>query len=194
MGIKSKNIMIIITISIFLPISIYALCKYEIQIDMQVELVDEKIVYTINKNDNPLGCVILNEQINDSIIKYNSPEETNKNIFLKHKLENGIVKESYIGLIVSEDNVSDKIYYLRGIANDISVDDFISPYYEENVSIIKNIFGENSEYCSENSDKYICNKQDFYYCEASKKGSVFVGKGLWQCFVDLTGYSGCTQD
>ena len=34
MGIKSKNIMIIIfTISIFLPISIYALCKYEIQID-----------------------------------------------------------------------------------------------------------------------------------------------------------------
>ena len=187
---------IIIGLSILLPISTLALCKYTIQINMKTKIIKEKYVYTINENNNNLGYVVLGEKINNTILIYESEEETNKNIFLKHKLENDIVKESYLGFKITDEqanfdqNIKVGTYFLRGTPQDSSIVDFTSPYYAENKNIMKQAFGNNN--CTENSNKFMC-QNNTYYCETLKSGAVYCGSELWQCFVGNNGMSGCTQ-
>ena len=110
------------------------------------------------------------------------------NVFLKHKLENNIITETYVGFVYNNND-----YYLHGIAPD---DFSISPYYEENSYILANVFRSN---CRE----YPACAGSCYYTEGSdagitavafSHGTVNATDGEFTCYHgDDGGYSYCFE-
>ncbi|MBR1936452.1 MAG: hypothetical protein IJ842_02030 [Bacilli bacterium] len=150
-----------------------------IQSDSNAVPKPEPYVYTVNKYNssttNPkYNGVWLNQTFPTSITKYNTPSEaltaiasaSSKDLpfYLKHKIENGIVTESYVEFVVTEEMAQANTgmvagtYTLRGektYDSDTSTwlvdESYISPYYEANKEVIKTAFGyaTNSSRCSE---------------------------------------------
>ena len=136
-------------------------------------------VYTVNKYDDSIttplyNAVWLNQTFPTSITQYQTPSEaltaiataSSKDLpfYLKHKIENGIVTESYVEFIVTPEMAAANTgmvagtYTLRGektYDDDTSTwlvgTDYISPYYEANKEAIKTAFGysTNPSRCSE---------------------------------------------
>lgn len=150
-----------------------------VQSDSNAVSKPEPYVYTVNKYDssatNPkYNAVWLNQAFPTSITQYQTPSEalaaiasaSSKDIpfYLKHKIENGIVTESYVEFVVTEEmaqantGMVEGTYKLRGektYDDDTSTGlvgtDYISPYYEANKEAIKTAFGyaTNPSRCSE---------------------------------------------
>ena len=184
-----------------------------------------EIVYTVNKYDysatNPkYNAVWLNQTFPATITKYQTAIEalaaiasaSSKDLpfYLKHKIENGIVTESYVEFVVTEEMAQANTgmvagtYTLRGEKTydlDTStwlVDkSYISPYYETNKEAIKTAFGyaTNSSRCSESgtgrSSYFGCSVSGLYaYSDASGYVRAY-DAGSSTCDVYHSGYSSC---
>ena len=184
-----------------------------------------EIVYTINKFDrnatNPkYNAVWLNQPFPESITKYQTASDALAAIasaspkdlpsYLKDKLENGIVTESYVEFVVTEEMAQANTgmvagtYTLRGektYDGDTSTwlvgIDYISPYFEANKEAIKTAFGyaTNQSRCSE----YDTGRASEFTCgvvglnaRSRADGHVFAsGIGNSSCGVDNEGISSC---
>ena len=150
----------------------------------------EPYVYTVNKYDesvtNPkINAVWLNQTFPTNITQYQTPNEALAAIasassqdlpfYLKHKIENGIVTESYVEFVVTPEMAQSNsgmvagTYTLRGektYDDDTSTwlvgTDYISPYFEANKEAMKTAFGytTNPSRCSESgtgrSSNFVC--------------------------------------
>ena len=187
-----------------------------------------EIVYTVNKYDssttNPkYNSVWLNQPFPESITKYQTASDALVAIktassqdlpfYLKHKIENGIVTESYVEFVVTEEMAQANtgmvagtytLYKLRGektydpdTATWFVGTDYVSPYYEANKEAIKTAFGyvTNPERCSESgtgrTSGFYCSVSGLYayssasgYVNASVPGSSY-------CDVGYNGDSSC---
>ena len=150
-------------------------------------------VYTVNKYDSSVtspkyNAVWLSQAFPASITQYNTASEaltaiataSSKDLpfYLKHKIENGVVTESYVEFVVTEamaqanSGMVAGTYTLRGERTydpDTStwlVDtSYISPYYEANKEAIKTAFGyaTNSSRCSESGT----GRSSYFSCSVS---------------------------
>ena len=181
-------------------------------------------VYTVNKYDDSVttpqyNAVWLNQAFPTSITKYQTPSEAltaiatasgqNLPFYLKYKIENGIVTESYVEFVVTPEmaaantGMTAGTYTLRGEktyenGSYIVGTDYISPYYEANKEAIKTAFGysTNPSRCSESGT----GRSSGFYCSVSGLsasayafGSVFADDiGGSRCCVDNYGSSCCS--
>ena len=150
-------------------------------------------VYTVNKYNSSTttpkwNSVWLNQAFPASITQYNTPSEaltaiataSSKDLpfYLKHKIENGIVTESYVEFVVTPEMAAANTgmvagtYTLRGektYDSDTSTwlvgTDYISPYYEANKEAIKTAFGyeTNQSRCGESGT----GRSSYFYCRVS---------------------------
>lgn len=183
-----------------------------------------EIVYTVNKYNYSTtipkwNAVWLSQAFPESITKYQSPSEALNAIatasskelpfYLKHKIENGIVTESYVEFVVTEAIASANLgmvpgtYILRGkktydLGSTYPIDEsYISPYYEVNKEVIKTAFGytTNPSRCVEVGTGY----SSYFYCsvyglnaDANADGSVNAyDSGSSRCYVNYNGYTYC---
>ncbi len=175
-----------------------------------------RIVYTVNHNNN--GSVYLNQAISSGITQYQTPSEaltaiataSSKNLpfYLKHKVENDIVTESYVEFVVTPEMAAANTgmvagtYTLRGEktyenGSYIVGTDYISPYYEANKEAIKTAFGysTNPSRCRE----YGTGRSSYFYCRVSGLRANAYAYGTVSaddydssnCNVDGGGYSDC---
>ena len=185
----------------------------------------EPYVYTVNKYNssatNPKwNSVWLNQTFPTSITKYNTPSEaltaiasaSSKDLpfYLKHKIENGIVTESYVEFVVTEEMAQANTgmvagtYTLRGEKTydpDTSTwlvdESYISPYYETNKEAIKTAFGyatnlsRCSEYGTGRSSYFSCSVSGLYASSGANGYVVASGAGSSYCYVYYYGYSYC---
>ena len=194
-----------------------------VQSDSNAIAKPEPYVYTVNKYNSSTtepkwNSVWLNQAFPTSITKYNTPSEaltaiasaSSKDLpfYLKHKIENGIVTESYVEFVVTEEMAQANTgmvagtYTLRGEktydddANTWLVDEsYISPYYETNKEAIKTAFGyaTNPSRCYESGT----GRSSIFYCSVSglyahsvATGNVYAGSGCL-CYVSDRGNSDC---
>ena len=182
-------------------------------------------VYTVNKYDSSVttpkwNAVQLNQAFPTSITQYQTPSEALSAIatassldlpfYLKHKIENGIVTESYVEFVVTPEmavantGMVAGTYTLRGektYDSDTSTylvdESYISPYYEANKEAIKTAFGysTNSSRCSESGT----GRSSRFFCAVSglsagpfADGYVLVnGHDSSKCYVSPNGASYC---
>ena len=196
-----------------------------VQSDSNAIAKPEPYVYTVNKynssvTDPKYNAVWLNQFFPTSITKYNTPSEaltaiasaSSKDLpfYLKHKIENGIVTESYVEFVVTEEMAQANTgmvagtYTLRGektYDNDTSTylvdESYISPYYETNNEAIKTAFGyaTNTSRCSESgtgrSSLFHCSVFGLHaYSRANGRVSVH-DSGSSSCYVHYNGTSNC---
>ena len=164
-----------------------------VQSDSNVVDKPESYVYTVNKFDsnvtNPKwNSVWLNQTFPTGITKYQTPNEVlaalatassqDLPFYLKHKIENGIVTESYVEFVVTEDMAQSNsgmvagTYTLRGDkTRDSDTNtwlvgtDYISPYFEANKKVIKTAFGFaiNPSRCTESGT----GRSSYFSCSVS---------------------------
>ena len=143
----------------------------------EVEHLLNGIVYTVNKYDsnvtNPKNNKVwINQEYPETIPYFETPAEalsaiataSSKDLplYLKHKVENGIVTEQYVEFVVTETLAQANAgmvagtYTLRAektYENGAFIvgTDYISPYYEANKEVIKTAFGyaTNASRCGE---------------------------------------------
>ncbi len=131
--------------------------------------------------------------------------------YLKHRIEEEIVTESYVEFIVTSamananPGMTAGTYTIRGddtydedATNSIHCpdeyydptqpDECISPYYENNVTTLLNAFG--NTYCTYNMYYVSCEVPNLYV-DASMIGNVDASKGYCFCGVGSTGDSSC---
>ena len=185
----------------------------------------EQYVYTVNKYNssatNPkYNAVWLNQEFPTSITQYQTPNvalaaiasASSKDLpfYLKHKIENGIVTESYVEFVVTEEMAQANIgmvagtYTLRGEktydldTNTWLVDEsYISPYYEANNEEMKTAFGyaTNSSRCNESGT----GRSSSFYCGVFGLNAISHANGSVDasdtndsdCYISSTGYSCC---
>ena len=192
--------------------------------DDAVPVDHSRIVYTVNKYNSSTttpkwNAVWLNQGIHESIIQYNTPSDaltaiataSSKNLpfYLKHKLENGIVTESYVEFVVTPEMATANTgmvagtYTLRGEktyenGSYIVGEDYISPYYESNKEALKTAFGYSTnpsrcnEYSNGRSSNFNC-YVSVLSASASADGYVYVydGDDSSGCSVGTNGISSC---
>ena len=184
----------------------------------------EPYVYTVNKYDesvtNPkYNAVWLNQTFPTSITQYQTASEalaaiaaaSSKDLpfYFKHKIENGIVTESYVEFVITEEMAQSNAgmvagtYTLRGEktyeeGTGYLVDEsYISPYYEANKEAIKTAFGyaTNSSRCRNSGT----GRSSYFYCSVSGLRVYSLADGIVQasdtsssgCSVSSTGSSSC---
>ena len=178
----------------------------------------EPYVYTVNKYDSSVtnpkdNAVWLNQAFPTSITKYQTASEalaaiktsSSKDLpfYLKHKIENGIVTESYVEFVVTEEMAQANTgmvagtYALRGEKTydpDTSTwlvdESYISPYFETNKEAIKTAFGyaTNPSRCSESGT----GRSSYFYCSVSGLNAYSYADGIVNAYD--TGSSGCVVD
>ena len=123
-----------------------------------------QIRYTMNiydEQDEPNSLISLNHTIPSAISTYRTGEEAmqslntiigdgiQRNFYLKHKLENGIVKESYVEFIVTEDLAQKNpgmvagTYTIRGGIDESSLAENKQEIFLQNIATINRAFGDN---------------------------------------------------
>ena len=196
-----------------------------VQSDSNAIAKPEPYVYTVNKYDrsvtNPkYNAVWLNQAFPATITKYQTASEalaaiktaSTKDLpfYLKHKIEDGIVTESYVEFVVTEEMAQANTgmvagtYTLRGEKTyDIDTytwlvdESYISPYYETNKEAIKTAFGYATKpsRCSESGT----GRSSYFSCSVSgliagSRADGYVGAsatGSSYCYVDNCGISYC---
>ena len=183
-----------------------------------------KYVYTVSKYDesvtNPKwNSVWLNQTFPTGITKYQTASEALAAIasasykdlpfYLKHKIENGIVTESYVEFVVTEEKAQTNTgmvagtYTLRGEktyeeGTGYLVDEsYISPYYEANKEAIKTAFGyaTNLSRCRESGT----GRSSYFGCSVSGLDAFSYADGIVSaddasvssCGISYYGHSGC---
>jgi len=180
-----KKYLIIIPIIIILVILIPVLYKKD-------KPRENKTIYTINTYDERVqgnNKILIGQEVPEEIKQYKTGEEaranfSNKLFYLKHKIKNGKVKESYVEYIITIDitntnpGMTSGVYELKGYDED----------YENNKEVLLTSFGEN--YCKEKTSHMHC-KVNGLYANAFKNGYVEVGMDYWNCYVTDRGASRC---
>ena len=120
--------------------------------------------------------------------------------YFKHKIENGIVTESYLVFTITSGMASVNpgmvagTYELRGEKTNDKASDYISPYYETNKETIKTAFGysTNPSRCEESiTNSYFHCLLDGFNVNAYVDGYVYGGDNFSICFLGSDGYSFC---
>ena len=187
-----------------------------VQADSTAVAVDHSItMYGVYKSANEL---YLNQAVPANAILHSTPSEaladwTNASVmnkasqapfYLKHKIEDDIVTESYLVFTITAEmaqanpGMTAGTYELRGektYENDWLVDEnYISPYYEANKEAMKTAFGYSTEpsRCSESgTGSFSCSVSGLNASE-SALGSVYAGNGgSSHCYVYYSGGSDC---
>ena len=196
-----------------------------VQSDSNAIAKPEPYVYTVNKYDrsvtNPkYNAVWLNQAFPATITKYQTASEalaaiktaSTKDLpfYLKHKIEDGIVTESYVEFVVTEEMAQANTgmvagtYTLRGEktydpdTRTWLVDEcYISPYYETNKEAIKTAFGyaTNPSRCRESGT----GRSSYFTCSVSglnaysrANGYVYASDtGGSNCYVGTNGSTSC---
>ena len=151
----------------------------------------------------PNNGVYIGDNVSTGVTLFDTVAEakaafSNRPFYLKHELENDIVKESYV-CFEKDSNT----YCLRGFQTyDNSTGSYIpeyydsekeygiSPYYESNKTILKNAFGESN--CTQNSSSLDCSGGGLRAI-ASESGYVDVYDGSAGCYVRDIGDSDCFE-
>ena len=179
----------------------------EITIHTNVILANYQYVYTVNVyDDNNVDetTIKIGERIPSSIIQYNNPQEaieqlkedlssSNINMFLRHKITNNIVTESYVGVL--ENN---KYFYFQGggATYDSSIREYRndSPYYEENVRLMNQMINKNDCYEAEHDGikQYACVNDDYSDNWVDQTGFIkIINQEKCGCQIYITGLSYC---
>lgn len=162
--------------------------------------------YTVNKviDGNNNSIVMINQAVPEAITQYKTPEEalaaisaaSNKNLpfYLKHRINNNSVKESYVEFVISNVNTPEGVtpgtYTLRGGAGDESSSEN-KPIYDSNIDVLEAAFGEDSEYCTDETTKYTCQLTNLKV-EVNTNGIISVtDKDGASCDIHDWGFSGC---
>ena len=153
----------------------------------------------------PYKVVWLGDNVSEGVTLFDSVTEA-KNAFnnipfyLKHEIENDIVKDSYV-CFEKDSNT----YCLRGQQTyenttgswkcksefyDSVNEKCISTYYESNKTILKNAFGESN--CTQYSSDLYCSAGGMD-AGAYERGGVYVDGGTSGCNVDFYGDSCCNE-
>ena len=179
-----------------------------IQADNTAEAVEHpRIVYTVNKAS--AGSVDLNQSFPTSITQYQTPSDaltaiataSSKNLpfYLKHKIENDVVTESYVEFVVTPEmeaanaGMTAGTYTLRGGINESSLTD--KPIYIQNAKTIYDAFGTN---CSTNpyttimsSSTFTCSVSGLYAYASADGAMTAADRDSSFCNVYRTGGSSC---
>ena len=153
---------------------------------------ENKIIYTINSYDESVkdnNKILIGKEVPKKIKQYKTRESarkdfSNKLFYLKHKIKNGKVKESYVEFILTIDmtktnpEMTSGIYSLKGYKND----------YENNKEVLLSSFGESN--CEEKNFYMHC-KVNGLYANSFKNGYVEAGTDFWNCYVTDKGASRC---
>ena len=170
-------------------------------------------VYTVNMYDSSVttpqyNAVWLNQTFPTSITQYQTPSEAltaiatassqNLPFYLKHKIENDVVTESYVEFVVTPEMAAANTgmvagtYTLRGGINESSLTD--KPIYIQNAKTIYDAFGTN---CSTNpyattitSSNFNCSVSGLF-AFAGANGSVASSSSGDGCSVNYDGCSSC---
>ena len=172
------------------------------QADSSAIIVNHPIIrYTVNLySSNPLN---IGRSIPNSIVKYETPEAAlaalrlaaNNNdiqFYLKHKIQDSIIIESYVGFIVSSEmaqanpGMTAGTYAIRGGINENSTTE--KPVFELNKAIILQAFG--SANCTNESNCGISNLTVRF----TDNGMVMAFNGDWDCSIYYGGASYCDVD
>lgn len=143
-------------------------------------------VYTVNIYEEEHledSIVTIGNNIPKKIMVYKTPEKAMKvlndnRLYLKHKIENDVVTESYVEFVITEEMAKDNegaipgIYDLRG-GTDAS--------YEDNMNIMKEAFG----YSAKESRCYL-REEAFFTCRMAGMTVDLYQKG----YVHITGKAG----
>jgi hypothetical protein len=183
------------------------------------------IIYTINKYDSNVtepknNSVWLHQAYPETIPYFETPAEalsaiavaSGKNLpfYLKHKVEKGIVTESYVEFVVTEamaqanPGMVPGTYTLRGNITYDSVaaeylvnENYISPYYDDNKEKMKTAFGyaTNQSRCSETgtgrSSTFYCSVYNFRVNVTAYGGVTSGGIDSSRCTVYANGSAAC---
>ena len=200
----AKFMILIIVSAIIIPMSAYALCKCDIIVESNVKIVKNSsfYVYTfnvINYAEPDKNIIRINQVIPNEIYQFSTPEEAlfYGPYFLRHKISNDIVTESYVGFKITSEMAAANpgmvpgTYYLRGGAGNESSSEE-KPIYEANKEIIKEAFGysTDSTRCIETSTYFSC-ALDSLFASISKEGGAGSGDPVWGCYIFGEGNSYC---
>ena len=186
--------------------------KFEVEY-VQADETGEEVIhtltgtrYTTNQYNSTYGddsYVWIGKKPTDNITLYNSVAEAksafnNRPFYLKHTIENDIVKESYV-CFEKDSNT----YCLRGFQTyDSNAGEYlpeyydsekgygISPYYESNKTILKQAFGESN--CTQYSSYLSCGAGGLF-ANAYEGSRVNAYADSAVCNVDYSGVSYCSE-
>ena len=154
--------------------------------------------YTVSSIETHIGQAIPNE-----VIQYNTPLDAmtafnNRNFYLKQGVKNGIVTESYVGFVITDEMASLSpgmtagTYFIQGTGatfnsstNSYNND---SVYYESNKATLLRAFGSSN--CDDNSTFFDCSGTNFY-ANVRSSGAVSAIADNWCCHVLDNGTSIC---
>ena len=124
-----------------------------------------------------------------SVITYDTPEEAmqaidNSPFYLKHTIENGIVKENYIEFIITNEMAQENSGMTPGIYA-IKYNDS----YQENVNIINSAFGLSNCFYDDYLDRYYC--ASAFEASVYPSGEMSVQFDMWTCSIIDDGISQC---
>ena len=190
--------------------------KFKFSVDyVQADDTGEEVVhgltgtrYTTNIDDTSKpdnNYIRLNQKMPSQITFYETANAAkaafnNRPFYLKHTIENDMVKESYV-CFEKDGNT----YCLQGQQTyenstgswkckseflDSESNRCLSTYYESNKTILKQAFGESN--CTQNSSILDCSAGGLY-AYAYEKGIVDANGGFAQCNVSYNGNSYCTE-
>ena len=144
----------------------------------------------------PNKIVYIGDNVSEGVTLFDTIAEaksafSNRPFYLKHTIENDIVKESYV-CFEKDGNT----YCLRGLdvydrednCKTEEYSDCKSPYYESNKTILKNAFGESN--CTDYSSALRCGAGGLD-AGADEDGNVSAYDGSADCNVSSDGNSGC---
>ena len=154
----------------------------------------------------PYHQIDIGDNVSEGVTLFDSVAEAkaafnNKPFYLKHTIENDIVKDSYVCF---EKDGND--YCLRGQETgenstgtwkcksefyDAVNDKCLSTYYEPNKTILKNAFGESN--CTNTTAGLVCNAGDLY-ANVTEYGNVNAYDGSTGCNASDDGSSSCSEE
>lgn len=149
------------------------------------------------KRDDEINTTIwLEDVIPEKIKQYDTAEEvleamkeasgSERQFYLKHKVKDKKVAESYIEFIISDEAAKESTGLTAGT---YAIRGGKASYYNSNKEIMDNAFGES------NCSMY---KKDYYYCSGDGldvynfvRGYIGVFDGEWYCDIQSNGSSAC---
>ena len=166
--------------------------------------VDHRITTYTTTTPSYNDLVYIGQAIPSSITQYSTAAAamasySNNPFYLKHIVQTGVVKETYIEYVVSQEIASANpgmtvgTYVFRGAGatynSSTSTYNQDSPYYENNKKTMLKAFGTSN--CTVDSTHITCSTAT-QYAGTNLTGTLVVGSGT-MCFVDSSGSSRCVQ-
>ena len=156
--------------------------------------------YTTNKyiNGNDNEFVEIGKKPTENITLYNTVAEAknafnNRPFYLKHTIDNDIVKESYVCFEKDGNTYCLRgldVYDREGTCKTEEYPDCKSLYYESNKTILKQAFGESN--CTDNTSYLHCSVSGLS-ADAYGDGGAYAGGGYAECDTGRDGYSACYE-